>query len=453
MATELLSIDAVVTHQDTYSERIHQFQVPPGAGTLCLTFEVDPQRVGPYGQAIGVFLHDPMGLRGTPGPGCTDSPARLGAWGATPGLAPGPLPAGTWEAEVNLNYVLEGPSCTYRLRVWLEDDMGEGIAPAPRDLPVAIPNTGPGWYAGDLHMHSYHSDGRWSVPELWQAIQQRALNFFVLTDHNTLTGQIEVAALETGGVLPIPGMEVTMRHGHMLAVGAETLINWWVGRDGRSIQDVLRDVHAAGGVAIIAHPGADGSPICHGCRWEFADVDPRQVDAVEVWNSPWQLDEDNENSMIFYDTWLAQGYRVPLSGGSDEHGGRPIFAPGVPTTYVYARELSRAAILEGIRAGHSVVSSGPALRLTAQAGDAVAIPGDTLPLAGPFSLEATVANLNEPGRLILRGNGAILAEQVLDGAGHCRFVSEQVVPGWYRAELRGLQSGAMLAISSPLFAS
>ena len=28
MVTELFSIDAVVTHQDTYSERIHQFYVP-----------------------------------------------------------------------------------------------------------------------------------------------------------------------------------------------------------------------------------------------------------------------------------------------------------------------------------------------------------------------------------------------------------------------------------------
>jgi hypothetical protein len=450
MATELLSIEAVVTHQDTYSERIHTFLMPPGARTVCLTFEVDPPRVGPYGQAIGVFLHDPEGLRGTPGR--TAPPARLGAWGATPGMVPGPLRPGAWKAEVNLNYVLEGPPCTYRLRIWLEEDQAQAVGSAPRTLPLAIPGTGPGWYAGDLHMHTHHSDGRWSVQELWQAIQQRSLDFFMLTDHNTLTGQVDVAALATGRVLPIPGMEVTMRHGHMLALGMDTLIDWWVGRDGRSIQDVLDDVHAAGGVAIIAHPGADGSPICHGCKWEFAHVDPRQVDAVEVWNSPWQLDEDNERSLIFYDRWLEQGYRVPLSGGSDEHGGQPHFAQGVPTTQVYAQALSRAAILDGIRAGHIVVTSGPALRLTGQAGDATAIPGDTLPLRGSFRLEATVAHLGEPARLILRGNGAVLAEEVLEGAGHCVFTGEQVIPGWYRAELSALQSGSMLAIASPLYA-
>ena len=202
-------------------------------------------------------------------------------------------------------------------------------------------------------MHTYHSDGRWSVPELWQAVQQRNLDFFMLTDHNTVTGQLDVAALATGNVLPIPGMEVTMRHGHMLALGTEMLIDWWVGREGRSIEDVLRDVHAAGGLAIIAHPGADGSPICHGCKWDFADVDPRQVDAVEVWNSPWHLDEDNERSLIFYDNWLAQGYRVPLSGGSDEHGGLSHFALGAPTTQVYARELSRRNSGRYTRRAHS----------------------------------------------------------------------------------------------------
>jgi hypothetical protein len=236
-----------------------------------------------------------------------------------------------------------------------------------------------------------------------------------------------------------------------LAIGTDTLIDWWVGRADRTIADVLHDIHAAGAAAIIAHPGADGSPICHGCRWEMANVDPRQVDAVEVWNSPWQLDEDNDNSMIFYDAWLARGSRVPLSGGSDEHGGQPTFALGVPTTYVYARELSREAILEGIRAGHMVVSSGPTLRLTAQAGGAAAIPGDTVPAAGPFRLEASVADLHVPARLILHGNGAVLAAQQVEGSGTCLYTSNQPDPGWYRAELRNLEGTAMLAIASPIF--
>jgi len=51
-------------------------------------------------------------------------------------------------------------------------------------------------------------------------------------------------------------------------------------------------------------------------------------------------------------------------GGSDRHvkpfRGEP--APddlGTPTTWVYARELSTAGILEGIRAGHVFISASP----------------------------------------------------------------------------------------------
>jgi hypothetical protein len=123
----------------------------------------------------------------------------------------------------------------------------------------------------------------------------------------------------------------------------------------------------------------------------------------------------------------------------------------VPTTFVYARELSRQAILDGIRAGHMVVTSGPTLRLTAQAGGATAIPGDTLPAAGPFNLYATVSGLSEPARLILRGNGAVLSEQTLEGDGGSSYENERPDPGWYRAELRNQAGTAMLAIASPIW--
>lgn len=449
MEKMLLSVEETVTHADTYSERFYPFTVPEGATALRLAFEVDPQRVGPHGQAIGALLHGPAGFRGTPGR--VEMPARIGPDGASPGLIPGPLEPGTWRIEVSRNYVLEGPPCTYRLRVWLEDQPDAAPLPPPRALPTAIPGTGPGWYRGDLHMHTHHSDGWWSVADLWRAVRERGLDFFMLTDHNTLSGQAEVAALATGNVLPIPGIEVTMRHGHLLALGVETPIDWRVGRDGRAIREVLRDVHAAGGVAIIAHPGADGSPICHGCRWELLDVDPRHVDALEVWNSKWQTDEDNERSLQFYDDWLARGFRVPISGGSDEHGERPSFGPGVPTTHVYARELSRDAILAGIRAGHVVVSSGPVLRVSGQVGAVTGLPGDMLPAAGPFSLEATVSGVAVPAHLTLLGNGTILAEATIAGQGACRYAAGRAALGWYRADLRTLDGREMLAIASPLF--
>ncbi len=186
-----------------------------------------------------------------------------------------------------------------------------------------------------------------------------------------------------------------------MAAGVSTVVDWRLEHGERTIAEIVRDVHAPGGVAIVAHPGAEPSPVCHGCRWDLVDVDPREIDAVEVWNSPWHMGdpEDNEISLAFWEDWLKRGYRVPFCGGSDAHGGAPTFKTGVPTTYVYAQELSRSAILDGIRAGRIVVSSGPVLRLTGKSGVVSGGPGETLPAGGPFTLQAMISGLVEPARL------------------------------------------------------
>src|SRR5579875_2460058 len=115
MQHELLSVEEVVTHDHTYQRRFYPFSMPDGATSLRMMFQVEPRQVGGFSQAIGLHLHDPDGFRGTPGR--TDAPPRLGPGGATPGFMPGPLTPGTWQAEVSLNYVLQGPPCTYRLRL------------------------------------------------------------------------------------------------------------------------------------------------------------------------------------------------------------------------------------------------------------------------------------------------------------------------------------------------
>ncbi len=449
MQQDLLSVEEVVSHDDTNEHRFYPFVMPADATSLHLSFEVAPRQVGSYDQAIGVYLHDPSGFRGSPGR--TDAPPRLGVGSATPGFVPGPLTPGTWQAEVSLGYVLGGSPCTYRLHVWLDDDPDVGMLPSPCSLPLAIPNLGPGWYAGDLHMHTHHSDGRWSAADLWRAVRERNLDFFVLTDHNTLAGHAEVAALAGGDTLPIPGIEVTTLHGHLLALGVETWIDWRVGWNGRTIDDVVRDVHANGGVAIIAHPAAGASPGCHGCRWDLLDVDMRAIDGVEAWNNGWPVDDDNERNLLMYDGWLGRGFRVPITGGSDDHGDLPSFVPGAPTTYVYATELSRAGILDGIRAGHTMVSSGPAMRASASAGSTAGLPGDTLPAGEPLRIDARVTHVTVPASLRIVGSAGPLAAATIDGEGACYYAADKAAAGWYRAELRAVHRQEMLAVTSPFF--
>ena len=58
---------------------------------------------------------------------------------------------------------------------------------APTWLPGRTSPPGPGWYRGDLHGHTLHSDGDWDVPDLVAAARHNQFDFVTLTDHNTLS--------------------------------------------------------------------------------------------------------------------------------------------------------------------------------------------------------------------------------------------------------------------------
>ena len=76
---------------------------------------------------------------------------------------------------------------------------------------------GPGWYRGDLHSHSNHSDaGQRTVAELVEAARGAGLDFVFLTDHNTISGLPEMDASTTPELLAAGGIELTTFWGHAL---------------------------------------------------------------------------------------------------------------------------------------------------------------------------------------------------------------------------------------------
>ena len=64
----------------------------------------------------------------------------------------------------------------------------------------------------DLHMHTFHSDGVLSPPELLEHVRSARLSAFSVTDHDTLTGWREVASLVASGDPElISGTELSVR--------------------------------------------------------------------------------------------------------------------------------------------------------------------------------------------------------------------------------------------------
>ncbi|MEA2448393.1 MAG: hypothetical protein QOG63_325, partial [Thermoleophilaceae bacterium] len=101
-----------------------------------------------------------------------------------------------------------------------------------------------------VHLHTTHSDGTGSVADVVRAARRNALDVVLLTDHDTLGGQVDEGWHDD--VLLLVGEEVSpFRHDHTLVFGVSEPLDW---RD-RPIADVV----AAAPLAFAAHPFSGGS--------------------------------------------------------------------------------------------------------------------------------------------------------------------------------------------------
>jgi hypothetical protein len=327
-----------------------------------------------------------------------------------------------------------------------ETESGTAIAYPPPPVGRA------GWYRGDLHLHTVHSDGQRDPGELVTAAHASGLDFIVSTDHNTNAANRAWPECRTGALLVIPGEEVTTRHGHWLAVGLSPhgWVDWrYAPRDG-VFPRFAAEVREAGGLVVAAHPAV---PV-PGSAWEFGFAD---VDALEVWNGRWNLDD--ELSLRIWQRLLCEGRRVAAVGGSDSHTeSQPV---GSPQTVVHARELSIPALVDGLRCGRSYIarSRAVAVELTASCRDLVemANPGQTLrvPPETPVTVTAMITGAvgtnaalitaaGCAGRATVAGPVRTMVRWELDAASAC----------FARLEIREAQRrllGAMVALTNPVW--
>lgn len=445
--SELLRFAGTLRREDRKAYRQHRFNVPQDAGALRITFEYDPGQPFPH-SLLTLSLFDPRGFRGA---GHRYSPRQaieIQRHRATPGFVPGPLPAGEWTVELDVHCVIARPDGApngYELRVeTAEEAPADGPAPSPA-LPA--PSRGPDWYRGELHLHTTHSDGLWPPGEMAAEARGRGLDFMFLTDHNTNTGIAELRRAVGQRTLVLPGAELTTFNGHALALGVDRWIDWRTGLGGRSANDVARAVREAGGVFVVAHPDAPPDDVCTGCRWTHEDFDPALAHAVEVWGGLWNgPEEENPGCVALWHRWLDAGHRLTATGATDAHH-KKHWEGAVPLTYVYAEDLSLAAILEALRAGRTFVSSGPALRLRALGADGREWPvGATVPAGARIEVGCEGAPRAE---LRLVSGGAVAARTSITNSGTLSGPAGRAA--WHVAELWDTDAEVMLAITSPVY--
>ncbi len=365
------------------------FVVPPGARRLEVSYFYENQVTGAQethpGNNIDIGVFDVRGadfltggFRGWSGGARSNFYIEPG--GATPGYLRGPIQPGEWQIIFGCSKISDA---RVRYRVNIDLDIDPTMAGAPVDAPrtPARPGAGashaaapaPGasgrWYKGDLHAHSEHSDGANTVEEIVQYTRNVGLDYFALTDHNTISHWDELARLNDGAPLLIAGEEITMYSGHANVWGLDDWIDFR-GSDSDKVRQLVEHANARGSMFSINHPD---SPI----PWRHPAV--RSYQAVEVWNAPWRW--FNEPALLRWEDHLKAGERMIAVGGSDSHCVPPATmtqpnGPGEPCTWVYVEgPLTERAVLDAVERGHVFISeapTGPFIELRADAdGDGV----------------------------------------------------------------------------------
>jgi predicted metal-dependent phosphoesterase TrpH len=168
------------------------------------------------------------------------------------------------------------------------------------------------WSKADIHIHSDHSDGLASIPEIMQYVADHTdLSVIAITDHNTIEGALFAKSLsEMYDFEVIVGTEVSARDGHVLGLYLEEDIT-----PGMSTADTIAAIEAQGGIAIIAHPFSNKGVFGPLGRGVFAEaVNEGAFKALEVYNSLPFLAWANGVAAK-----LAGGKGVATTGGSDAH--------------------------------------------------------------------------------------------------------------------------------------
>ena len=171
------------------------------------------------------------------------------------------------------------------------------------------------WYPCELHCHTLHSDGDFSVTELLEAAKSRALSGICLTDHNTVSGWEETDCQDEIAVLK--GVEYTTYYGHMLSLGTDKIIDFF---GISNIDFTVKEIRQSGGLVGIAHPFQLGTPICTGGHWDYKITKWENVNYIEVFSEgcPY-LNTANKKARALWHSLLDKGCRIAPTMGRDWH--------------------------------------------------------------------------------------------------------------------------------------
>jgi predicted metal-dependent phosphoesterase TrpH len=161
-------------------------------------------------------------------------------------------------------------------------------------------------YKVELHCHTYHSSDSLMLPEEILALcDKRHIDRIAITDHNTIAGALETAAMAPDRV--IIGEEILTTEGEILGYFLKEEIP-----EDLPPMEVIQRLKDQGAVISISHPFDP----TRGCRWTYETLEALlpYLDALEVLNARTWTDRPNREAAE-----LAARASLPGTVGSDAH--------------------------------------------------------------------------------------------------------------------------------------
>lgn len=328
------------------------------------------------------------------------------------------------------------------------------------------------WIPSELHTHTINSDGELTLMELANKAEKFGIECIALTDHNTISGHLEIPyVMKETDMNIIHGLEWTTFYGHMVLLGIEDYVDW---RDmgSKDIHKGIVNVHKMGGIVGIAHPFRMGSPMCTGCYWEFEVTDWNDIDYLEVWSEVFPpLNPANKRAFQLWTGLLDKGYRITAVSGRDWHG-QGNGSEDIAVTYLGLNKDEDSSFekkaLDALTNGRACVSMGPLMIISAdlKTKKNKFTMGEKIVLTNADSVVGIHAELdyklwkgiekldNKQLTITLTSNRGVLFEKNIPYGFEYIEQSFQVEGlKWVRAELYGSIKGinTMVAFTNPLY--
>ena len=187
----------------------------------------------------------------------------------------------------------------------------------------------------NLHIHSTCSDGKTSPESLIEQAKTNGFKYISITDHNTLNAylQTEISKEE----FLIPGIEFDCWYGtvflHMLGYGIDvnnqelqgicartkrgTEADWVRIFSFKHPKRVIKAIHNAGGIAVLAHPACCCTPSLDKLVKNLKELGLDGIETYYPYSRHRKFVKFHKSSAA---EKLALKYDLIKTGGTDEHG-------------------------------------------------------------------------------------------------------------------------------------